>query len=65
MSVGKAAYALSLRAIDGAPIRALSVKDSVFRNVEKGNRIEGTVDVDLANVTILPAPPKEKAAPAK
>jgi polygalacturonase len=65
MSVGKASYALSLRAIDGAPIRGLSVKDSAFRNVEKGNRIEGTVDVDLANVTILPAPPKEKAAPAK
>ncbi|MFN7990347.1 MAG: glycoside hydrolase family 28 protein [Thermoanaerobaculia bacterium] len=65
MSVGKAGYALSLRAIDGAPIRGLSVKDSAFRNVEKGNRIEGTVDVDLVNVTILPAPPKEKAAPAK
>ncbi len=64
MTVGKAAYALFLRAIDGAPIRGLTVKDSVFRNVEKGNRIEGTVDVGLENVTILPAPPKEKAAPA-
>ena len=64
MTVAKAAYALFLRSLDGAPIRGLSVKDSVFRNVEKGNRIEGTVDVDLANVTILPAPPKEKA-PAK
>lgn len=65
MSVAKAGYALSLRAIEGAPIRGLSVKESVFGNVEKGNRIEGTVDVDLVNVTILPAPPKERAAPAK
>lgn len=64
MSVAKAAYALYLRAFDGAPIRGLSVKDSVFRQVEKGNRIEGTVDVALDNVTILPAPPKERA-PAK
>ena len=64
MTVAKAAYALYLRALDGAPIRGLSVKDSVFRQVEKGNRIEGTVDVALENVTIAPAPPKEKAAPA-
>lgn len=65
MSVGKAAYALFLRAIDGAPIRGLSVKDSVFRNVAKGNRIEGTVDVDLENVTILPATPREKPATSR
>lgn len=65
MSVGKAAYALFLRAIDGAPIRGLSVKDSVFRNVAKGNRIEGTVDVDLENVTLLPATPREKPATAR
>lgn len=61
LTVARAAYALYLRALDGAPIRGLSVKDSVFRQVEKGNRIEGTVDVALDNVTILPAPPKEKA----
>lgn len=64
MTVAKAAHALFLRALDGAPIRGLSVKDSAFRNVSKGTRIEGTVDVALENVTLLLAPPKEKA-PAK
>jgi polygalacturonase len=64
MTVAKATHALFLRALDGAPLRGLSVKDSVFREVAKGNRIEGTVDVGLENVTLLPAPPKEKA-PAK
>lgn len=64
MTAGKAAHALFLRAIDGAPLRSLSVRDSVFRNVGKGNRIEGTVDLDLENVTILPVPTKEKGVPA-
>jgi len=54
MTVGKATHALFVRALDGAPLRALSVRDSVFRDVAKGNRIEGTVDLDLANVTFLP-----------
>lgn len=54
MTVGKATHALFLRALDGAPLRSLSVRDSVFRDVAKGNRIEGTVDLDLANVTFLP-----------
>lgn len=57
MTVGKAVHALFLRALPGAPIRGLSVRDSAFRNVAKGNRIEGTVDVDLVNVTFLPAVP--------
>ena len=65
MTVGKAEHALFLRALDGAPIRGLVVRDSTFRDVAKGNRIEGTVDVDLANVAFVPAPPKpkEKADP--
>lgn len=54
MTVAKATHALFLRALDGAPIRALSVRDSVFRDVAKGNRIEGTIDLDLSNVTFLP-----------
>ena len=54
MTVAKATHALFLRALDGAPLRALSVRDSVFRDVAKGNRIEGTVDLDLSNVTFLP-----------
>ncbi len=66
MTVGRAENALFLRAIDGAPIRALVVRDSTFRNVAKGNRIEGTVDLDLQNVTLAPRPaaPKETQTPS-
>ena len=64
MTVGKAENALFLRALDGAPLRGLVVRDSTFRNVAKGNRIEGTVDLDLRNVTLLPSPAPKKDAPA-
>jgi unsaturated rhamnogalacturonyl hydrolase len=56
MTVAKAVHALFLRALDGSPIRGLVVSDSTFRDVAKGNRIEGTVDLDLRNVTLLPRP---------
>lgn len=44
------------------PIR---LKSRVDLHLAKGNRIEGTVDVDLGNVTFFPRPgtPREKAAP--
>jgi polygalacturonase len=61
MTVGKAVHALFLRALDGSPLRGLVVSDSTFRDVAKGNRIEGTVDLDLRNVSFLPpsaVPPK-------
>jgi polygalacturonase len=54
MTVGKAVYALFLRALPDAPLQGLLVKDSEFGSVEKGSRIEGTVDVHLENVR-LPA----------
>jgi polygalacturonase len=60
MTVGKAAHALFLRALDGSPLRGLVVSDSTFRDVEKGNRIEGTVDLDLRNVTLVPRPAATK-----
>ncbi len=56
MSVRKAVYALFLRALDGSPLRGLLVRDSVFSSVEKGNRLEGTIDLELRNVTLTPAP---------
>ncbi|MCG3191447.1 MAG: hypothetical protein DIJKHBIC_00675 [Thermoanaerobaculia bacterium] len=65
MTAGRAVHALFLRALAGSPLRGLLVKDSTFRDLEKGNRIEGTVDIDLENVTFLPAPAKEKAAPPR
>jgi hypothetical protein len=60
MTVGKAAHALFLRALDGSPLRGLVVSDSTFPDVEKGNRIEGTVDLDLRNVTLVPRPAATK-----
>ena len=56
MTVGKAVHALFLRALDGAPLRGIAVSDSAFGSVAKGNRIEGTVDLDLRNVTLRPSP---------
>ncbi|MBK9090485.1 MAG: glycoside hydrolase family 28 protein [Holophagales bacterium] len=60
MTVGKAVHALFLRALDGSPLRGLVVSDSTFLDVAKGNRIEGTVDVDLRNVTLVPRPTPPK-----
>ena len=60
MTVGKAVHALFLRALDGSPLRGLVVADSTFRDVAKGNRVEGTVDLDLRNVTLVPRPPTQK-----
>lgn len=60
MTVGKAVHALFLRALDGSPLRGLVVADSTFRDVAKGNRVEGTVDLDLRNVTLRPSPAPPK-----
>ncbi len=64
MTVEKAVHALFVRTLAASPLRGLSVRDSVFRSLQKGNRLEGTVDLDLRNVTFgpAPAPPKPTAA---
>jgi len=54
LDVRKAAYALFLRTLDGSPLQRMVVKDSAFRSVTRGNRIEGVVDLALENVTLLP-----------
>jgi polygalacturonase len=64
MTVGKAVHALFLRALDGSPLRGIAVFDSTFRDLAKGNRIEGTVDLDLRNVTFRPSAAPKKDAPA-
>jgi len=55
MTVAKASYALFIRTLANAPLRGLVVGDSSFRGLEKGNLIEGIVDLSLTNVTLEPA----------
>jgi polygalacturonase len=55
LTVGKAAYAFFVRGLAGAPVRGLTVRDSVLRGVTKGSRLEHVEDLVLRNVTLEPA----------
>jgi polygalacturonase len=50
---------LEQRGLEQAPVRNIVVRDSVFRGVEAGHVIEGTVELTLINVTVEAAPKKE------
>jgi polygalacturonase len=54
MTVAKAAHALFVRGLPASPVRALVVRDSVFRAVAKGTRLQGVADLSLRNVVIEP-----------
>jgi len=56
LEVGRARHALFVRALPEAPVRALVVRDSRFRGIGEGVRLEGAVDLALRNVVIEPAP---------
>jgi len=55
MTVAKAAYALFLRAIPQSSIDGLTVRDSAFRGLAQGNRLEGEVRLSLDRVRFEPA----------
>jgi polygalacturonase len=55
MTVAKAAHALFLRAIPQSSIDGLSVRDSSFRGLSQGNRLEGEVRLWLERVRFEPA----------
>jgi|JI10StandDraft_1071094.scaffolds.fasta_scaffold12787_3 polygalacturonase len=55
MTVKKAGYAFFVRGLPGAPIRGLSLRDSVIRGVAKGSLIAGVEDLVLRGVTLEPA----------
>jgi len=55
MSVQKSGYAILVEALERSPLRGLLVRDSSFRGVQKGTRINGVRDLDLVNVTVEPA----------
>jgi len=50
---------LEQRGLEQAPVRNIVVRDSVFRGVEAGHVIEGTVELTMINVTVEAAPKKE------
>ncbi len=55
MTVRKAAYAFFVRGLEASPVRGLAVRDSVFRGVAKGSRLEHVEDLVLRNVVLEPA----------
>ena len=55
MSVARAAHALFVRGLPASPVRGLVVRDSAFREVSRGVRVEGLADLSLQDVVIEPA----------
>ena len=69
MTVKKAAYALFVRGLPGAPVQGLSVSDSTFLGVIRGTLLQGLEDLVFRNVTLEPAdqkrPGSQAGAPVK
>ena len=59
MRSAKSRHGLYIRGLEQAPVRNIVVRDSVFRGVEAGHVIEGTVELTMTNVTTEAAPKKE------
>lgn len=65
MTVERAVHALFVRTLANSPLRGLVVRQSAFRRLEKGNRIEGVVDLALEEVTFEPAPSQPAGLPSR
>jgi polygalacturonase len=61
MNVARATHALFVRALPGSPLRGLVVRQSRFRGLLRGNRLEGGLDLVLEDVTFEPAPPAPRS----
>ena len=55
MTVRKARYAFFVRGLDASPVAGVSVRDSVFRDVAEGSRLEHVEELLLRNVVLEPA----------
>ena len=55
LTVRKAQYAFFVRGLEASPVRGVTVRDSVFREVAKGSRLEHLEDLVLHNVVLEPA----------
>jgi polygalacturonase len=56
MTVTRARHALFVRTLPGSPVTGLAVRDSAFRGLSGGNRLEGVLGLVLDGVTFEPAP---------
>jgi polygalacturonase len=63
ISVEKATHAFFVRGLPSSPVRGLVVRDSSFRGVARGSRLEHVEDVVLRNVTLVPEDAKTKERP--
>ena len=55
MTVGRAERAVFVRTLDRSPVTGLTVRDSVFRGLRRGNRLEGVLGLVFERVTFEPA----------
>jgi hypothetical protein len=58
MTVAQAQHALFVRTLPGSPVTGLVVRNSAFRGLSRGNRLEGVLGLVLDGVTFEPAPAK-------
>jgi polygalacturonase len=56
LTVGCAAFALSIVGLEISPVEGLVIRDSVFKNVSRGNRLLDAGTVVLDDVTLDPTP---------
>jgi unsaturated rhamnogalacturonyl hydrolase len=54
MTVRKATHALFVRGLEASPVRGVVVRDSAFRSVAKGSRLEHVEDLLLRRVVLEP-----------
>jgi polygalacturonase len=54
LTVGRARYALFIRGLESSPVRGVLVRDSAFRRVAAGSRLEGVEDLVLWSVVLEP-----------
>jgi polygalacturonase len=54
MTVGKARHAFFIRGLDSSPVAGVSVRDSAFRGVAEGSRLEHVEELVLRNVVLEP-----------
>jgi polygalacturonase len=60
LAVAKATFAFFIRGLETSPVRDVVVRDSVFRAVGRGSRLEGVSDLVLRNVVLQPAKPADR-----
>jgi polygalacturonase len=54
MTVGKARHAFFIRGLDTSPVEGVSVRDSTFRGVAEGSRLEHVKELLLRDVVLVP-----------